>query len=207
GPYPTPFRAPGSPGRRQSAQRPPLLGRKHTLGDLVEIGQRPDALDVDADASIAGHRVQPEALRVRDVETQTEPIEGRRELGLAVWAVTQSDQTRLDPEAVGEADAQRRPAHDEAARVAPEVKSRGAIPLVDTEVSDEAVNRLRIEIEARAPQPHLGREEGTATPVRRPGSGHNWLHAGVTPPAGAGRDSPWSRGRKRSLAPPCRGPR
>src|SRR5712692_630972 len=120
-------------GTKESAQRLPLARREHALGDGLEVGQGSKALDVHADSTSPGHGAESEARRARHVEAHAAPIEGRRQLRLAAWAVGEVNHGWLHAETLPEDRPQDRSARHEAHRVAAETEARRPLPFVVAE--------------------------------------------------------------------------
>src|SRR5690606_25072546 len=94
--------------------------------DRLELGDRPDALEVDPDRPALAEGDQREILGVRHVEGQGEP--GER--WLALGAMVEAQRLGAGPHAQGQEPAQRRAADDEAAPVDREVEAIRPGPLV-----------------------------------------------------------------------------
>jgi hypothetical protein len=120
-------------GTRESAERLPLARREHALADGFEVGQRSEALDVYTDLAPPGHGAESEARRVRHVEAHAAPIEGRRELRLAAWAVAEVNHAWIHAETLPEDRPQDRSPRHEANRVTVETEARRPLSLIVAE--------------------------------------------------------------------------
>jgi acyl-CoA reductase-like NAD-dependent aldehyde dehydrogenase len=121
------------PTRRQRAQRGVLAGGQADPRDRLEVRERAQGLDVDADASPPCDREEREAMRVRQAETQRGVARRLRQLGLPRPAVAELQIRRVGSRVAREQEPQERAPHHEAATVDREVVASGAQELVGGE--------------------------------------------------------------------------
>ena len=108
---------------------------------------------------------------MRQVEPQARPRERLAELWLTVGAVDESELTRIDGQEGAEDHAQRGAAHHEPGRIDREAELGGPTALVRIQHALQALDRLRVVVERRQPELHLGAGDGLAA---HPLAGHRF---------------------------------
>src|SRR5207302_6114238 len=96
-------------------------------GNLIDFGNRPDALHIDSEREPAGHCEQGQTVRVREVEVESSAVKGSSQSRLAPRFAGEGEPRRFDVQVTAKNHPQQSMTDDEPFPIAVELKPFSAL--------------------------------------------------------------------------------